>query len=200
MLEEAVAVIRELWQGELVSHRGGTTRSTGRASTRVPDEPPPIAIAAAGPKAAALAGRIGDALVATAPDADLVAAFNEAGGEGKPCYGQLTVCYAPTREEAVDDGFRALAERRASAATWRRSSALPRHFRQATELLSPAKMSPRRIVCGNDPDEHRAALEEFDDAGFDRVYVHQVGPKQEPFFEFYEREILIGAGLDSRRR
>ena len=198
MLEEALHVIRELWSGSLVSHRGRHYTVDRARLYSVPDSPPPVAIAAAGPKAASLAGRLGDALVATDPDPDLVAAFNEAGGEGKPCYGQLTVCYAPTREEAVTTAFE----------HWRNGGlggdlaqelGLPRHFRQATELLSPEDVA-ERIVCGNDLDEHRAALEEFADAGFDRVYVHQVGPTQEPFFEFYEREILIGAGLDSRRR
>ena len=174
--------------GSLVNHRGRHYTVDRARLYSVPDSPPPVAIAAAGPTAASLAGRLGDALVATTPDPDLVAAFNEAGGEGKPCYGQLTVCYAPTREEAVTTAFE----------HWRNGGlggdlaqelGLPRHFRQATELLSPEDVA-ERIVCGNDLDEHRAALEEFADAGFDRVYVHQVGPKQEPFFEFYERQIL----------
>ena len=45
-------------------------------------------------------------------------------------------------------------------------------------------------MCGPDPDEHREAIAEFEQAGFDRVYVHQVGRDQEAFFDFYERGIL----------
>ena len=66
MLEEAVEVMRLLWQGGLQSHHGGTTRSRTPASTRFPDEPPPIMVAAGGPSAAELAGRIGDGLSALA--------------------------------------------------------------------------------------------------------------------------------------
>lgn len=50
-------------------------------------------------RAAELAGRIGDGLVSTAPDAELVEAFLGAGGKG-PRYGQVTVCYAKSEKEA----------------------------------------------------------------------------------------------------
>ena len=43
----------------------------------LPDEPPAIAVAAAGPRAAELAGRVGDALVATSPDEELISAFGQ---------------------------------------------------------------------------------------------------------------------------
>jgi hypothetical protein len=46
------------------------------------------------------------------------------------------------------------------------------------------------VTCGPDPGAHLAAIKEYVDAGFDHVYVHQVGPDQEPFLAFYEREIL----------
>jgi hypothetical protein len=46
------------------------------------------------------------------------------------------------------------------------------------------------VVCGPDPDRHREAIDEFEQAGFDHVYVHQVGPDQDGFIRFYEREIL----------
>jgi hypothetical protein len=45
-------------------------------------------------------------------------------------------------------------------------------------------------VCGPDPDRHREAIAEFERAGFDRVYVHQVGPDQAGFVRFYAREVL----------
>ena len=41
-------------------------------------------------------------------------------------------------------------------------------------------MSPRRS----------RALQEFIDAGYDHVYVHQVGPDQDGFIDFYGREVL----------
>src|SRR5439155_1649957 len=94
MLEEAVAVIRELWEGGLVTRRGKHYTVDRARLYTVPEEPPPIAIAAAAANAAELAGRIGDALIATAPDPDVVKAFDKAGGKGKPKYGQFHVCVA----------------------------------------------------------------------------------------------------------
>jgi hypothetical protein len=45
-------------------------------------------------------------------------------------------------------------------------------------------------VCGDDPDEHVQALRAFADAGFDRVYVNQIGPDQRGFFDFYRTKVL----------
>ena len=46
------------------------------------------------------------------------------------------------------------------------------------------------VVCGPDLDGHLEGIELFADAGFDHVYVHQVGPDQEGFIDFYAREVL----------
>jgi coenzyme F420-dependent glucose-6-phosphate dehydrogenase len=193
MLEEAVAVIRRLWEGELVSHRGLHYTVDRARLYSVPEEPPPIAVAAAGENAAELAGRIGDGLVATAPDADLVSRFEEAGGAGKPRYGQLTVCWAESEREAIR-----------TAREWWPNAALegdlgqelplPRHFRQATATLTHEQVA-EAVVCGPDVDRHREAIERFAQAGFDHVYVHQVGPDQQGFLRFYEREILSRAAV-----
>jgi G6PDH family F420-dependent oxidoreductase len=188
MLEEAVDVIRRLWKGGLVSHRGRHYTVDRARLYSVPDEPPPLAVAAASEEAATLAGQIGDALVTTAPDRELVQAFDAAGGAGKPRYGQLTVCWAESEDEAIR-----------TAHEWWPNAALrgelaqelplPRHFEQASSTLSPEQVADA-VVCGPDPERHRRAIEEFQQAGFDHVYVHQVGPDQDGFIRFYEREIL----------
>ena len=188
MLEEAVAVMRELWQGGLVTHRGRHYTVDRARLYTVPEEPPPVAVAAGGPEAADLAGRIGDALVSTAPDEELVQAFRDAGGDGKPCYGQLTVCFAEDRDEAVKTAFEQWPNA-ALGGELGQELAMPSHYRAAAEVLTPEQVA-EKVVCGPDPDEHRRAIAEFEDAGFSRVYVHQVGRDQEPFFGFYEREIL----------
>ena len=46
------------------------------------------------------------------------------------------------------------------------------------------------VVCGPDPEAHLDGIAKFADAGFDHVYVHQVGPDQAGCIDFYEREIL----------
>jgi G6PDH family F420-dependent oxidoreductase len=188
MLEEAIDVIRRLWRGDLVTHRGRWFTVDRARIYTLPDEPPPIAVAASGPRAAELAGSVGDALVSTAPDEELVEAFERAGGEGKPKYGQLTVCYAESEDEAVE-----------TAHTWwpnaaltgmvTQELALPSYFEQAAETVTADEVT-EVIVCGPDADRHRKGVAEFAEAGFDHVYVHQVGPDQEGFLRFYERELI----------
>nr|WP_243776317.1 TIGR03557 family F420-dependent LLM class oxidoreductase [Actinomadura nitritigenes] len=91
MLEEAVALMRRLFTGKLVTHRGEHYRlDTARLYT-VPDEPPPIHISGFGTKAATLAGRIADGYICMMPDADLVKVFREAGGAGRQAEGVLGV-------------------------------------------------------------------------------------------------------------
>jgi coenzyme F420-dependent glucose-6-phosphate dehydrogenase len=197
MLEEAVEVMRSLWGGGLVSHRGRHYTVDRARLYSVPDEPPPVAIAAAGPNAAALAGRIGDALVATSPDPELVERFEAAGGAGKPRYGQLTVCWAESEERAIDCAHEWWPNA-ALHGDLGQELALPRHFKQATETLTRDQVADA-VVCGPDADRHREAIDEFVQAGFDHVYVHQVGPDQEGFMRFYEREILGAVAVSAPR-
>ena len=71
MLEEAVACIRELWKGEETSFRGDYYTVENARIYTMPEEPPPIYVAAAAEKAAELAGRIGDGLISVAPNKDV---------------------------------------------------------------------------------------------------------------------------------
>ena len=187
-LEEAVGIIRELWDGGLVTHRGRHYTVDRARLYTLPEEPPPIAIAAAGEHAAELAGRLGDALVATAPDAGLVRAFERAGGEGKPKYGQFHACVADSREQAVETAFRCWPNG-ALEGELGQELPLPRYFRQATAALTREQVA-EQVICGSDPGPHRERIEAFADAGFTHVYVHQVGSDQEALVRLYEREIL----------
>lgn len=192
MLEEAVGVIRRLWEGGQVTHTGRHYQvHTARIYTR-PDTPPPIYVAAAGPKASELAGRIGDGLVAVAPDADTVQGFVDAGGGGKPCVGQVHVCWAEDEAEA----------RRTARRIWPNAAVpgelgqelpTPAHFEQAAARVDEDDVA-ESVVCGPDPERHRAAIEAYLDAGFDHVTVHQVGPDQQGFFAFYRSEVLPKLG------
>src|ERR671919_1218874 len=67
MLEEAVKLIRLLWEGEDVTHRGRHYTVENARIYTLPEDPPPILVAAAGEKATELAGRIGDGLIGTSP-------------------------------------------------------------------------------------------------------------------------------------
>src|SRR5207253_7105675 len=100
MLEEAIEVIGLLWRGGYRTHGGKHYRVEQARIYTLPDELPPIAVAAGGPVAAELAGRAGDALVAVEPDQELVKEYERAGGKG-PRYGQVTVCWAGSEEEGI---------------------------------------------------------------------------------------------------
>src|SRR5437763_15716111 len=105
MLEEAVAVMRELWKGDYVTHRGKHYTVENARIFDLPDQPIEIAVAAMQPQAAELAGRIGDALVNVAPKEEIIGKFEAGGGQGKPKYGQVTVCRAASKEEARQRAF-----------------------------------------------------------------------------------------------
>jgi len=188
MLEEAVEVIRALWSGEQVDHDGDYyTVENARLYTR-PDEPPPIFVAASGKKAGELAGQIGDGMIGLEPDRELLEAFANAGGRGKPRYAEANVCWAADEATA-----------RKTALEWWPNAGLPgelstelatpAHFEQAATLVTEETLA-ESIVCGPDPERHVAKLREYLKAGYDHVWVHQIGPDQEGFFRFYEREVL----------
>jgi len=187
MLEEAIEVIRLLWQGGYQTHRGRYYTVENARLYTLPDEPPPIAVAAAGPNAAELAGRVGDAFVSVAPDEELVERYTSAGGK-EVLYGQVTVCWADSDEEAKKTA-REVWPNAAIEGDLSQELPLPRHFEQAAEMVSPGDIA-KTVVCGPDPERHLAKIREFAEAGFTHVYVHQVGRDQDGFFRFYRDEIL----------
>jgi G6PDH family F420-dependent oxidoreductase len=188
MLREAIEVMRQLWQGGYQTFRGDHYVVEQARIYTLPEEPPPIAVAAAAPDAADLAGATGDAFISVAPDAELVGRFEQAGGDGKPRYGQITVCWAETEEEAKETAYE-IWPNAAIEGDLSQELALPKHFEQAAQMVSPDDVA-EAIVCGPDPDLHLEQIRAFDEAGFDHVYVHQVGRDQAGFFDFYEREIF----------
>jgi coenzyme F420-dependent glucose-6-phosphate dehydrogenase len=186
--EEAIEVIRELWEGTLVSHRGEHFTVENARIYTLPDELPPLLVAVAGESSVELAARAGDGMVGTAPIAESVDQFRAEGGEGKPAYGQLHVCWAEDEEAAKRLALRQWPNG-AISGSYFLELPLPAHFEEAAEVLDEEDIA-ESIVCGPDPERHRAAIQEYVDAGYDHVYIHQIGPDQEGFLDFYEREVL----------
>ncbi len=177
-------ILREVFRGG----GNGLDLQTRLFLARLPDEPVRIMVAAAKPRAAELAGRVGDGIVSTAPARRLLERFDDAGGRGKPCYREATVCWARTDAEA-----RRIAHRwwpnAALAGELVQELPLPRHFAQAAATVREEDVA-QVVVCAARPEPHVAALRAFVDAGFDHVYVHQVGPEQEGFLRFYAEHVL----------
>jgi G6PDH family F420-dependent oxidoreductase len=186
MLDEAVTVIRELWSGEEVTHRGEHYTVENARLYSLPADPPPIMVSAFGPKAVELAARIGDGYVNTSPSAELVQAYREAGGRG-PAGGAVKVCWGPDAEECA----------RLAHHLWR-TSGVPGELSQ--ELRTPALFEqaastvPLQTVrdstpCGPDVGPIVEAIRPYVDAGFDRIYLNQIGPDQAAFFAFFAKEL-----------
>ncbi len=188
MLEEAIAVMRHLFTGELVNHRGTHYTVENARLYTVPDGPVPIDVSGFGPKATALAARVGDGYITMAPEESLVTRFRKGGGGAKLVSGGLKVCYGPDRDEAVRTAHR-LWYTELLPGELGQVLPTPRHFEQAQSLVTE-QMTRKGMVCGDDSDEHVAALAAFADAGFDRVYVNQIGPDQRGFFDFYRTKVL----------
>jgi coenzyme F420-dependent glucose-6-phosphate dehydrogenase len=187
MLREAVDVIRLLWQGESTTHYGDYFTVENARIYTLPDELPPIYVAAGGPNSGELAGEIGDGLISTSPDKEVAQKFKAGGGSRKPRYGQITLCWAKTKAEAKRTAYK----------WWPTASILgelhqelplPAHFEQAAEMVSEDDVA-ETIICGPDADGLLKSVKEYVDAGFDHIYFHQVGPDQEGFFHYYEQEL-----------
>ena len=192
MLEEAIEVIRLLWKGERSSHHGKHYTVENARIYTLPDELPPIAIAAAGKKAAKLAGRLGDALVSVAPDDEVVKRFEDAGGAGKPKYAEIQVCWAKSEKEALDTAYEWWPNVDVPGELGQELP-VPAHFEQAAENVTRERIA-EKVSCGPDPEKHLDGVRKFVDAGFDHVCVHQIGPDQKGFFDFYEQEVLPKLG------
>lgn len=188
MLVEAVDIIRELWDGGYTTHYGDFYTVENARIYTLPEELPPIYVAAAGTESAQLAGAIGDGLISTAPNAETVQTFEQSGGEGKPTYGQMTVCWDKDEEQAKKTaseiwGYTALPGQLSQ------ELALPAYFEQATQIITPDEAT-KHIVCGPDTQKYIDQIQSYADAGFTHVYIHQIGPDQEGFLTFAQRELL----------
>lgn len=198
MLEEAVTVIRQLWQGGYQDHRGRHYEVENARLYTLPEPLPPIHIAASGPKSAELAARLGDGLITSEMDPGVVKKFIEAGGEGKPRYAELTVCWGQDEAEARRTAL-ALWPIAAFAGPLTTELPLPAHFQAAARMVTEDEIA-QTVLCGPDPGRHVAALQQHAEAGYTHVCVHQVGPDQEGFFRFYEREVLPRVTAGPARR
>jgi probable non-F420 flavinoid oxidoreductase len=190
-LEECAAIMRALWRGETVDHRGRVTVEETRLYTR-PAEPLPLVGAAITAETARWLGGWADGLLTVLQPPDrlraVVDAFREGGGEGKPMMLQVKVAYAASEAEA----------RRGAHEQWRSlvfDSAL------LAELRTPAEFDAAgRFVRADDMDggvristdleRHAAWLREDLALGFDAIQIHNVHRDQRRFIEDFGARVL----------
>ncbi len=186
MLAEAVDIMKELWRGEAVTRRGIHYKvEDARIFTR-PDEPIPVPVSAFGPKATEIAAQVGDGFMTTSPDEENLRKYRELGGTGASQAG-VKLCWNPDEATARKRAFE----------LWRSSGVpgqlsqdlpMPSHFEQASELVTE-DMVADKIPCGPDPERHVEAIKAYVDAGFDEIFVGQIGEVTPEFFEFFRKEI-----------
>ena len=186
MLEEAVDVIRDLFSAQLISHYGKHyTVETARLYS-MPDEPPQIYMSGFGDKAIRLAGRIADGYMCVQPNPDFVRLYRESGGGDRPVQGGLKVSWHADAGQARKTMHR-LWPNDMIPGEAAQLLPLPRHFGQLAQLVSEDMIS---APCGPDPAAHVAGIRAYTEAGFDEVYIGQVGGEAEGFFEFYATQVL----------
>jgi G6PDH family F420-dependent oxidoreductase len=186
MLEEAVDVIRRMWTGETVDHRGDFYEVENARLFDPPAAAPPIVVSAFGPKAIDLAARIGDGYWGTSPQGELIDKYREAGGTG-PRYAQIDVCWAPDEASA----------RKTVHEVWpnggisgQLSQDLPTwtHFEEAAAMVTEDD-AVEHVPCGPEVGPIVESVRSYLDAGYDHLYFHQIGPDQEGFLRFWSDEL-----------
>ncbi|MFP5254499.1 MAG: TIGR03557 family F420-dependent LLM class oxidoreductase [Acidimicrobiia bacterium] len=186
MLEEAIEVIRALWSGETVDHRGEFYEVENARLFDPPAEPPPVVVSGFGAEATKLAARVGDGYWGHAPDAELVELFAQEGGSG-PRYAQLNLCWS-------DDAAKA---RRIVHEVWpnggvtgQLSQDLPTftHFEQAAQMVTEEDATSS-VPCGDDVGAVLESVRQYLDAGYDHLYLHQIGPDQRSFLAAWQGEL-----------
>jgi G6PDH family F420-dependent oxidoreductase len=185
MLEEAVEVIRLLWQGGQQSHHGRHYTVENARVYDLPDEPPPILVSGFGPKAIQLAAKIGDGFCTTSPDPEAIGLYRSAGGKG-PVHAGTKVCFMDSREKAEETVLR-LWPNEGLPGELAQVLPTPAHFEQACELVTGEQLA---TPLGPDLDEHAQSLQQYADAGVDELFVQQIGPAQDAFFTTWASEIL----------
>jgi G6PDH family F420-dependent oxidoreductase len=188
MLEESIDVIRTLWQGGPRDYRGRHYRVEHARVYDLPEHPPEIVVSGFGPKAIELAARVGDGFCTVAPDADATKRFRENAQRGSLVQGGMKVCWGED-EAACRKTVHRLWPNEALPGELAQVLPTPEHFEQAAELVTE-EMVAEAVPCGADADLHLEKIKAFADAGFDELYVNQIGPDQDAFFEAYSNTVL----------
>jgi coenzyme F420-dependent glucose-6-phosphate dehydrogenase len=196
-LTEAIRLIRELWTDERVDFEGDYYRTSKATIYDKPDEPVPIYIAASGPLAAKLAGRLGDGFITTSgKDPELYDRLLGALAEGAEGAGrdpaeitrliEVKVSYDRDRDFARD------------ACGWWAALALSPEEKEGVddpiemERLADANAdrAHTRFIVSDDPEEVAAGIRRYADLGFDELILHAPGEDQARFLDQFAADVM----------
>jgi G6PDH family F420-dependent oxidoreductase len=181
-------VIRLLWEGGVQDHRGRHYRVEHCRVYDLPEKPPEVVVSGFGPKSIDLAARIGDGFCTVVPNADAVERFRSGATRGKLVQGGVKVCWSSDEARARQTVHR-LWPNEGLPGELAQVLPTPEHFEQASQLVTE-EMVGEEVPCGPDPERHAEAIREYERAGFDELYIGQIGPEQDEFFSAYREEVL----------
>jgi coenzyme F420-dependent glucose-6-phosphate dehydrogenase len=196
---EAIEVIKKLFgsRGKDIKHDGKYFKLEATRLWTMPDVPPPIYIATAGPVTAKKTGMYADGIITVgAPEEKIEMIFEKCRegcietGKDPDAFrfiGQLHLSWAPTDEEALKN---AMVEWPNGGMKFpKQDIKSPLDFEQMAKLVRPEDFEGRMLIS-SDPEKHRVQIQRFLDLGFDQVYLHNVGRNQKEWIEVFGRDVL----------
>jgi G6PDH family F420-dependent oxidoreductase len=186
-LAEALDIIRQLWTGDVVTYEGTYfTVHNAKLFTR-PETPPDILVSGFGPEATKLAAQIGEGWISTSPDAEGMKIYRDAGGTGRTQAG-AKICWAETEKEAKATAHR-LWGHQAGGGQLAQDAPMWMQYEAVAELTSPDDIA-KTVPCGPDAAHAAEAIAEYVEAGYDEIYIAQMGPDQDSGIRFLAEEVL----------
>jgi G6PDH family F420-dependent oxidoreductase len=196
---EAIEITRKLFTGKDVKHQGQFYKMETVRLWTMPQTPPPIYVATAGPITAERTGKLCDGLITVgAPEGKIEAIFErfekgarEAGKDPAtmPRILQLHLSWAENDEDALRN---AMTEWPNGGMKFpKQDIRSPLDFEQMARLVRPEDFNGRMLISA-DLEAHRREIQKFADMGFDRIYLHNVGRNQREWIDAFGREVLPG--------
>jgi G6PDH family F420-dependent oxidoreductase len=186
MLEEAIEVVRGLWEGGSFTHRGKHYTVEDARIFDLPEQLPPIVVSAFGDKAVEVAARAGDGLWVTGMPAETIDKYRAEGGDG-PIWTQLSLCWDPDKDTAIDRALR-LWPNTALTGQLNQDLRTVEDFEHAVEMVDRDDMA-EALPCGPDAGPILESIEEAAKLGIDHIYLHQIGDPTQGFIDFWKEEI-----------
>jgi TAT-translocated FGD2 family F420-dependent dehydrogenase len=192
-LIEAVTIIRRLWSGEPLQHKGTHYTVNGKLYD-TPPAPIPLLLAANGPKAMKLAGQHGDGLI-TDPKT-----WQESKAEWES--GARAAGKNPAQMPVLVEAFVVVGEQSDAQTAARLWNFIPKAFKGYHNIRDPAQIErqaqselPLPKVYGDwtvsrDPAVHVQAIQKLFDSGVSIVNIHSGQPDQQKVIEFYGKEVV----------
>jgi len=198
-LKEAIELIERLWREDFVTHRGQYFKTRAATIYDRPEVPVRLYVAAAGPAAARLAGRVADGFICTSGkgqelyrDTLLPAVAEGAGKSGRDYDGiekmiEMKVSFDTDKQRAKEDTrvWAALA----LPAEKKMGVEDPREMERLADEL-PLDQAASRWIVSDDPDEHIERIQPYVELGFTHLVFHAPGPDQSRFLKLYGEQIL----------